>query len=256
MRLKDKVAIITGAATGLEGELMGYGGATARLFAREGAKVVIVDIKDDIGERTAAQMCEQGTEAMYIHLDVTKEDDWNQAVKKTVSKFGKLDILVNNAGVGAGNPDEDLTQNDWDWQFDVMAKGTFLGTKYAIREMLNAGSGSIVNVSSIFSIIGSRGDSIYSAAKGAIHSFTKSVAVMYADKGIRVNSVHPGWALTPLSVDAFSDPNILNPKLATVPMGRLAKVEEIGYGILYLASDEASFVTGAELVIDGGKVAS
>ena len=126
MRLKDKVAIITGAATGLEGELMGYGGATARLFAREGAKVVIVDIKDDIGERTAAQMCEQGTEAMYIHLDVTKEDDWNQAVKTTVSKFGKLDILVNNAGVGAGNPVEDLTQDDWDWQFDVMAKGTFL----------------------------------------------------------------------------------------------------------------------------------
>ena len=136
-----------------------------------------------------------------------------------------------------------------------MAKGPFLGTKHAIPEMRKAGGGSIINVSSIFGMVGSLGDSVYSAAKGAVRTFTKATAVQYANEGIRANSVHPGWGMTPLTVVPFSDPEILDPKLATVPMGRLAKPEEIGYGILFLASDESSFVTGAELVIDGGRIA-
>ena len=255
MRLEGKVALITGAATGVKGELMGFGGATAWLFSREGAKVVLTDIKEPSGEKTAADIREAGGEAIFERLDVTNEQDWASAIQTTVSTYGKLDILVNNAGIGAASALEETTVDQWDRQLDVMAKGTFLGTKHAIPEMRKAGGGSIVNVSSVFGIVASLGDSVYSAAKGAVRTFTKSAAVQYANEGIRVNSVHPGWALTPLSVESFSDPEVLNPKLATVPMGRLATVDEIAYGILYLASDEASFVTGAELVIDGGKIA-
>ena len=255
MRLEGKVALITGAATGVKGELMGFGGATAWLFSREGAKVVLTDINEESGERSAADIRESGGDAIFVRLDVTSEQDWVSAIQKTVSTYGKLDILVNNAGIGIASVLEETTVEQWDLEMNVMAKGTFLGTKHAIPEMRKAGGGSIVNVSSVFGIVASLGDSVYTAAKGAVRMFTKAAAVQYAQEGIRVNSVHPGWALTPLSAESFSDPEVLNPKLATVPMGRLATVDDIAYGILYLASDEASFVTGAELVIDGGKVA-
>ena len=255
MRLEGKVGLITGAATGVKGELMGFGGATAWLFSGEGAKVVVTDINEMSGEKTAAQIREAGGEGIFVRLDVTKEQDWADAIQTTVSTYSKLDILVNNAGIGAASPLEETTVDQWDLQLDVMAKGTFLGTKHAILEMRRAGGGSIVNVSSIFGMVGSLADSVYTAAKGAVCTFTKSTAVQYAKEGIRVNSVHPGWALTPLSAESFSDPAVLNPKFATVPMGRLAIVDEVAYGILYLASDEASFVTGAELVIDGGRIA-
>ena len=255
MRLEGKVGLITGAATEVKGELMGFGGATAWLFSGEGAKMVVTDINETSGEKTAAQIREAGGEGIFVRLDVTKEQDWADAIQTTVSTYGKLDILVNNAGIGAASPLEETTVDQWDLQLDVMAKGTFLGTKHAIPEMRRAGGGSIVNVSSIFGMVGSLADSVYTAAKGAVRTFTKSTAVQYAKEGIRVNSVHPGWALTPLSAESFSDPAVLNPKLATVPMGRLATVDEVAYGILYLASDEASFVTGVELVIDGGRIA-
>ena len=252
MRLEGKVAIITGAAAGVKGELMGFGGAAAWLFAGEGAKVVLTDIKEEMGERAAEQIRESGGEALFVRLDVTSERDWEEAVRTTVSRFGKLNVLVNNAGVGAARTIEETTEQEWDFQLDIMAKGTFLGTKHAIPEMRKAGGGSIVNTSSVFGIVGSLADAVYSAAKGAIRTFTKAAAIQYAQEGIRVNSIHPGWAMTPLSVEAFSKPDNLNPKLAQVPMGRLANVDDIAYGMLYLASDEAAFVTGAELVIDGG----
>ena len=255
MRLEGKTAIVTGAASGLQGEVMGYGGATARIFSKEGANVIIADLKDEIGEKTASQIRDGGGSAKYVHLDVTSEHDWINAIEVATSEFGELNILVNNAGIGDPSIIEETSVDSWNRQMDIMAKGTFLGTKYAIPEMRKVGGGSIVNVSSVFGNVGSLGDSVYSAAKGAVRTFTKATAVQHAKDGIRANSVHPGWGMTPMTVDPFSDPDILDPKLATVPIGRLARPEEIGYGILFFASDEASFATGAELVIDGGRIA-
>jgi NAD(P)-dependent dehydrogenase (short-subunit alcohol dehydrogenase family) len=253
--LKGKVSLITGAATGVEGELMGFGGATAWLFAREGAGVVIADIDERQGLKTAEQIHGAGHEALFVRLDVTSEEDWASAIEATVTRFSQLNILVNNAGTTARATVENTTLEMWEGQMDVHAKGTFLGTKAAIPEMRKAGGGSIVNVSSIAGIVGSRSSTAYHAAKGAIRIFTKAAAVQYAEEGIRINSVHPGFVLTPLTRKAFADPDLLGPRLASVPMGRLGLVEEIAGGILYLASDEASFVTGAELVIDGGMTA-
>ncbi len=177
MRLEGKVGLITGAATGVKGELMGFGGATAWLFSGEGAKVVVTDINEMSGEKTAAQIREAGGEGIFVRLDVTKEQDWADVIQTTVSTYSKLDILVNNAGIGAASPLEETTVDQWDLQLDVMAKGTFLGTKHAIPEMRRAGGGSIVNVSSIFDMVGSLADSVYTAAKGAVCTFTKSTAV-------------------------------------------------------------------------------
>ena len=255
MRLKGKVSLITGAATGVEGELMGIGGATAWLFAREGAGVVIADIDERRGLKTAEQINRAGHEALFVRLDVTSEEDWASAIEATVTRFSQLNILVNNAGTTARATVEHPTLEMWEGQMDVHAKGTFLGTKAAIPEMRKAGGGSIVNVSSIAGIVGSRSSTAYHAAKGAVRIFTKAAAVQYAEDGIRINSVHPGYVLTPLTRKAFADPDLLGPRMASVPMGRLGLVEEIVGGILYLASDEASFVTGAELVIDGGMTA-
>jgi len=255
MRLDGKVAIITGSASGISGEVMGFGGATANLFANEGAKVVVTDVNEIMGEKTARQLNDKGHDSIFVKLDVSDESDWVNVIDVTVKEFGKLDILVNNAGIGGPSVIEDTDVRLWDRQFDVMAKGTFLGTKHSIPELRRTKKGSIVNVSSVFGMVGSLGDSVYSAAKGAIRTFTKAAAVQYAKDGIRVNSVHPGWGLTPMTADSYKDKTVWGPKLATVPMGRLARPEEIGYGILFLASDEASFITGAELVIDGGRIA-
>ncbi len=255
MRLAGKTALITGSAKGVDGQLMGFGGATAKLFAREGARVVVSDIDVKNGEKTASQIRDAGAEAMFVRLDVTSEQDWIDAMRRSVSEFGGLDILVNNAGTAHRGPVEETTLEAWEGQMQVHARGVFLGTKHAIPEMRRAGGGSIVNVSSIFGIVGSAGSTAYHAAKGAVRTFTKAAAVQYAGEGIRVNSVHPGFALTPLTEDGFGDPDRLAYRLASVPMGRLGTVDEVAYSILYLASDEASFVTGAELVIDGGMTA-
>ncbi len=256
MRLQGKVALISGAATGVAGELMGFGGASARLFAQEGAKVVLGDINEESGQRTAAQILEDGGEALFVRLDVTREQDWVSAIQTTVSTFGKLDILVNNAGTGARYTVEDTTEAVWDAQMDVHAKGVFLGTKHAIPEMRNAGGGSIINISSIYGIVGSPTSTAYHAAKGAIRLFTKSAAIQYARENIRVNSVHPGYALTPLTADSFQRAAQNDWVLERIPLGRMGTATDIAYGILYLASDESSFVTGSELVIDGGTTAT
>ena len=252
MRLQGKVALITGAATGIEGQTMGFGGASARLFAREGAKVVLTDINEADGERTAAQIAESGGDAIFKMLDVTSERDWSEAIDATMSRFGALNILVNNAGTAARTTVEETTEEIWDGQMNVHAKGVFLGTKHAIPEMRRAGGGSIINVSSIFGLVGSGSSTAYHAAKGAIRIFTKAAAVQYESDNIRANSVHPGFALTPLTEEAFSDAELMAPRMASIPLGRLGNANDIANGILYLASDESSFVTGSELVIDGG----
>ena len=255
MRLEGKVALITGAAGGVQGELMGFGGASAWLFVREGAKVALADIQDEIGEKSAAQIRENGGDAIYVHLDVTKEEDWINAINVTVSNFGRLDVVVNNAGTGGRPTVEDTTEEMWDGQMDVHAKGVFLGTKHAIPEMRKVGGGSIINVSSIYGLVGSPSSAPYHAAKGASRIFTKAAAVQCAKDNIRVNSVHPGYMLTPMTREGFADPERHDWMLNRTPMGRLGDANEIAYGIVYLASDESSFVTGSELVIDGGVTA-
>ena len=246
MRLQGKVALISGGARG-------QGAAEAKLFAKEGAKVVFGDILDDEGRKTEAEIQEIGGEALYIHLDVTKEEDWQNMVSETVNKFGKIDILVNNAGVVSWGILEDTTTEEWDRVMDINAKGVFLGTKAVIPEMRKAGGGSIVNISSISGIIGQ--DSIqpvYNASKGAVRLFTKSTAIQYAGENIRANSVHPGSVATDMNAERRSDPELLAESLSRIPLGRIGEPEDIALGVLYLASDESSFITGSELVIDGG----
>ena len=255
MRLEDKVALITGAAAGVEGELMGFGGAAARLFASEGAKVVLTDILVEQGERAAAEIRELGGDAIFVKLDVTSDEDWRNAIQATLDAYGRLDVMVNNAGTSGPATVEDTTIEVWDGQMDVHAKGVFLGTKYAIPEMRKVGGGSIINTSSIYGLVGSVGSTAYHAAKGAIRIFTKAAAIQYAPDGIRVNSVHPGFMRTPLTQRRFDDPEREAELLARIPMNRIGNADEIAYGILYLASDESSFVTGSELVIDGGVTA-
>ena len=255
MRLAGKVALISGAAAGVQGELMGFGGAAAHLFTQEGAKVVLTDIRDELGQRTANEISEAGGEAIYLHLDVTSEAEWVRVVEAAVARFGRLDILVNNAGSGARYRVEDTSEEDWDGQMNVHAKGVFLGTKHAIPQLRKVGGGSIINVSSIYGLVGSETSTAYHAAKGAIRLFSKSAAVQYANENIRVNSVHPGYAHTPLTDRGYQDPDYFENIRSRIPMGRVGNAYDIAYGMLYLASDESSFVTGSELVIDGGTTA-
>ena len=255
MRLEGKVALISGAASGVAGELMGFGGAAARMFCREGAKVVLGDINTDGGERTAAQIRADGGEARFVKLDVTREGDWVDAVAAAVAAYGRLDILVNNAGTGARYTVEETTEAAWDGQMDVHAKGTFLGTKHAVPEMLKAGGGAIVNISSIYGIVGSPTSTAYHAAKGAIRLLTKSAAIQYAGDGIRVNSIHPGYCHTPLTDGSYQNERHFAWINERIPVGRVGNADDIAYGIVFLASEEASFITGAELVIDGGTTA-
>ena len=255
MRLAGKVALISGAAAGVQGELMGFGGAAARLFTQEGAKVVLTDIRDELGQRTANEISEAGGEAIYLHLDVTSEAEWVRVVEAAAARFGRLDILVNNAGSGARYRVEDTSEEDWDGQMNVHAKGVFLGTKHAIPQLRKVGGGSIINVSSIYGLVGSETSTAYHAAKGAIRLFSKSAAIQYANENIRVNSVHPGYAHTPLTDRGYQDPDYFENIRSRIPMGRVGNAYDIAYGMLYLASDESSFVTGSELVIDGGTTA-
>ena len=258
MRLAGKVALISGAAMGVKDELMGFGGASAWLFTQEGAKVVLGDVNEEKGEQTAAQLQEAGAEAIFVRLDVTREQDWIDAVQATVSRFGRLDILVNSAGTVAPANIEDTTLDVWNGQMDVHAKGTMLGTKHAIPEMIKAGGGSVINLSSIDGIVGSSAGTAYGAAKGAVRILTKQAAIQFAGDNIRANSVHPGYSDTPLAREGmrlWAEQERPDPRIARTPMARLASAQEIAYGILFLASDESSYVTGAELVIDGGVTA-
>ena len=249
MRLENKVAFISGGARGM-------GASEARIFAQEGAMVVIGDVLDDDGRQTEAAINEIGGECLFVHLDVTSEDSWADAIAATIARFGKLDVLVNNAGIVARGTLDTATVEEWDRVMDVNAKGVFLGTKAAIPEMRNAGGGSIVNISSMSGIVGQTNiQPVYNASKGAVRIFTKSAAVQYAKEGIRVNSVHPGSIDTPMAGDRLTDPELQREAEARNPMGRTARPEEVAYGVLFLASDESSFMTGSELVIDGGATA-
>ena len=255
MRLENRVALITGAAHGIKGELMGFGGASAWLFAEEGAKVMLTDIDVESGERTVAQMREAGHDVMFRRLDVTDEGEWQEAIEATVSAYGGLNILVNNAGTGGRPTVEETSEEVWQGQMDVHGKGVFLGTKHAIPHMRAAGGGSIINISSIYGIVGSIGSTAYHAGKGASRIFTKSAAIQLAKDGIRVNSVHPGFMMTPMTRPGVEEEGRLNFMLDRIPMGRMGDAMEIAQGILFLASDDSSYMTGSELVIDGGMTA-
>ena len=249
MRLENKVALISGGARGM-------GAVEAHLFTRQGAKVLIGDVLEEEGRRTEAAVSEAGGECVFVRLDVTSEDDWAAAVGTAVSRFGKLDILVNNAGISITGGIEHFPVEDWERTFDINAKGVFLGTRTAIPEMRKAGGGSIVNISSGAGIAPAPGTSgAYAASKGAVRLFTKSTAIQYARENIRCNSVHPGPIETPMLRSARGANAQLDDTIERVPLGRIGTPEEIAYGVLYLASDESSFVTGSELVIDGGRTA-
>ena len=245
MRLEGKVALITGAAHGM-------GAEEARLFAREGAKVAIADIREEDARKVEAEIAEAGGESMVVMLDVSKEDQWETSVAAVVAQFGKLDILVNNAGIsGSGERDLGSTES-WDRLMDINAKSVFLGMKHAIPEMERAGGGAIVNISSISGFVGQEAiHPGYNASKGAVRLVTKAAAVQHAKSGIRVNSVHPGMMPPMLTSFQRGDPNreAMN---AAVPMGREGEPIEVANAVLFLASDEASYITGTELLVDGG----
>ena len=246
MRLENKVAFISGGARGM-------GAAEAKLFAGEGAKVVIGDVLDEEGRQTEAAINEVGGECLYVHLDVTDEGSWEKAVAETVSRFGKLDILVNNAGVGGdGGRLEDTSVESWNRTMDINAKGVFLGTKTAIPEMRKAGGGSIINISSVYGLVGSGASASYHASKGAVRLLTKSTAIQYAGDRIRANSVHPGIIETAMTEAILADPERNERWMSGTPLGRGGVPEDVAYGVLFLASNESSFMTGSELVIDGG----
>ena len=246
MRLEGKVALISGGARGM-------GAEEALLFAREGAKVVIGDVLEE-GRDVAASI--PGGGAIFVRLDVTKEEDWRRAVSLAEEVYKRLDILVNNAGVSATGGIEDTTVEEWDRVMAVNAKGVFLGTREAIPAMQRAGGGSIINISSQLGIVAmSESSPQYIASKGAVRLLTKSTAIQYAAAGIRCNSVHPGPIVTPMTDFRRSDPAVQALMESRIPLGRYGEAIEVAYGVLYLASDESSFVTGSELVIDGGWVA-
>jgi NAD(P)-dependent dehydrogenase (short-subunit alcohol dehydrogenase family) len=248
MRLEGKVALITGAARG-------QGAAEARLFAQEGAKVIVADVSDPEGIAVAAEIAEAGGDAIYVHLDVTDESEWEAAVQSAITSFGKLDILVNNAGIWRRGHVMETSSEQWDDIMNVNAKGVFLGTKAAIPEMRKAGGGSIVNISSTAGLVGSKTSSAYSASKGAVRIFSKSTAIQYASEGIRANSIHPGPIDTDMGDQVWPDPTSREASISRTALSRIGTAQDIAYGALYLASDESSFVTGSELVIDGGVTA-
>ncbi len=249
MRLSGKVALITGGASGM-------GRSEATIFAREGARVVVGDVLEADGHEVAEKIAAAGGQARFVRLDVTSETDWQAAVNTTVASFGKLDVLVNNAGI-SGTFDPDTTSTAaWDTLMNVNAKGVFLGMKHAVPALQRAGGGAIVNISSISGFVGQ--DRIhmgYNASKGAVRLMTKSAAVQYAKDGIRVNSVHPGVMPPMRTAKVSADPAWREKTLRAVPMKREGRVEEVAYAVLFLASDEASYITGTELVVDGGYLA-
>lgn len=247
-RLKGKIALISGGARG-------QGAAEARLFAGEGAKVAIGDVLDDLGKKTADEInAKAGARvALALHLNVTRAADWRAAVDACQREFGGLDILVNNAGILNVKGIEETTEEEWDSVVNINQKGVWLGMKAAVPAMRKRGGGSIINISSIYGIIGSAGSAAYHGTKGAVRLLTKAAAVQYAPDKIRVNSVHPGVIMTPM-LDAMTSQD-LQPIINMAPVKRGAQPEEVGWCVVFLASDEASFVTGAELVVDGGYTA-
>ena len=247
MRLEGKVAIVSGGSRG-------QGEAEARLFAKEGAGVVIGDVLVELGDAVASEINDSGGRALFVRLDVTSEADWQELIATTVQRFGKLNILVNNAGIARPNPLMETSEELWDEVMSVNSTGVFLGTKYAIPEMRKAGGGSIINTASTAGLIGGPA-AAYHASKGSVRIFTRAIAVAHAKEGIRANSIYPGAVDTPMSSYGTSTPEEQAATRARVPLGRVGLPIDIAYGALFLASDESSYMTGAELVIDGGHTA-
>jgi NAD(P)-dependent dehydrogenase (short-subunit alcohol dehydrogenase family) len=249
MRLKGKVALITGGASGM-------GQSEALIFAREGARVVVADVLEAEGKATAEKIIGAGGQARFQKLDVTSETEWQAAIAAAVGAFGRLDVLVNNAGISGSFDPDTLSTAAWDRLMDVNAKGVFLGMKHGIGQMQKNGGGSIVNISSISGFVGQSAIHMaYNASKGAVRIMTKTAAVQYAKDGIRVNSVHPGMLPPMRSSKASADPAWRDKMIKAVPMKREGRVEEVAHAVLFLASDEASYITGTELVVDGGYLA-
>lgn len=251
MRLKDRVAIVTGAAKGI-----GWGIAT--VFAKEGAKVVVVDWDEQAGAQTAAQICDQGGQAIFVKCDVSNEDQVKAMVQAALDRFGQIDILVNNAGIGVYKTVLDASSEDWDRALGVNLKGVFLCSKYTIPHMQKIGKGAIVNISSVHAYANVNGTSPYAASKGGVTSLTRAMAMDYSPT-IRVNAIAPGWVLTPLIqgiFDSYPDPaeqqRIVEQRQV---MKRIGRPEDVGYAAAFLASDEASFITGVQLFVDGGLTA-
>src|SRR5579872_966557 len=250
MRLDGKVALITGAASGM-------GASMARIFAREGAKVTVADMLEKEGQEIVDGIVKGNGAAIFQRLDVTSEAEWQAAVAATVAAFGKLDILVNDAGISGSNVDDLFDTDAWERIMGINATGTFLGIKHAIPAMRTAGGGSIVNISSISGITGQRGIHVaYNASKGAVRTLTKAAAVQHGRHNIRVNSVHPGLMPPMRTSGRTADPAVRAKMLEGVPLGRAGNVEEVANAALFLASDEASYITGAELYVDGGFLAT
>ena len=254
-RLEDKVALISGAASGI-------GAETARLFAREGAAVALSDVNDNLGRQVADEITAAGGRALYVHLDTAQEGEWQDAVAATIEAFSSLTILANVAGVSGRRPGGKTTGridstelDDWNAVMAVNATGVFLGTKHVIAAMRQAGGGSIINISSIYGIAGSPQSAPYHASKGAVRTLSKSAAIQYAPDNIRVNSVHPGFVDTAMTELIHDDPKIAKWRMDQTPLRRFGQPRDIAMGCLYLASDEAAWVTGTELVIDGGYLA-
>ncbi len=245
MRLEGKVALISGGARG-------QGAAEAILFAKEGAAVVIGDLLEAEGRQVESQINESGGRALFVKLNVTSSDDWKNAIAKAIETFGKLNILINNAGIYSNTPIEETSEDEWDRIMKVNTKGVFLGTKLSIQAMRDAGGGSIINLSSTAGLVGSRRGSAYPTSKGGVRLFTKNSAIQLAPDGIRVNSVHPGPIDTEMIAGNIGTPEGLANSVSRIPLGKVGTVDDVAYGVLFLASDESSFMTGSELVIDGG----
>ncbi len=247
-RLAGKVALITGAARGM-------GESHARLFAQEGAKVIATDRREQLGQETVASICKAGGDAVFLTHDVTDEKQWQSVIAQGVERYGKIDILVNNAAFAAFHSAEESSLEDWNRVMDVCVKSIFLGCKFILPAMQKAGGGAIVNISSIAGMGGMPQQAAYQAGKGAVRILTKSIAVDYAQYGIRANSVHPGMVRTPGTRLVLEDEKFSAMIGDKTILKRVAEPVELSYPVLFLASDESSFMTGAEVVVDGGYMA-
>jgi len=247
-RLDGKVAIITGGARGM-------GEAECRLFAKEGATVIVTDVLEEEGTAVARQIRDDGGEARFYHHDVTNEGRWQEIIDATVEAHGKVDILVNNAGLGLLKTADETRTDQWDRIMNVNAKGVYFGCKYIVPAMQKAGGGSIINISSMYGLVGAPAAAAYQAAKGAVRLLSKSCAVDYAKYNIRVNSVHPGIITTPIFGHLAENKDAMQKLLGTTLMDRPGQPDEVAYPVLFLASDESTYMTGSELVVDGGYTA-
>ncbi|HHY83722.1 MAG TPA: glucose 1-dehydrogenase [Clostridiales bacterium] len=246
MTVKDKVIVITGGAGGL-------GMGMARLLCSKGAIVYIIDIDEKKGEEAVAALKADNGRAYFIKMDITKEDEWKAAIDQITCKEKRIDVLVNNAGINIRKPIEEMTIEEWSTMMLVNTGSVFLGCKYVIPVMRSQGGGAIINTSSVCGLVGHKyTPEAYTATKGAVTLLTKAIASRYAKYGIRCNSIHPSTVNTPLVEQIMKDPERRAERFGEVPLGRLASVEDVAYSVLYLASEEASFINGIALPVDGG----